>query len=381
MAQNNLGGPGLGLPFPQALYPNNLAGIGPNAATNEITLAAGQALAIPPGTFIVTPGRYTLLQYLDPVTSVWLPYRSALIQPVQIKSDGQNYRLANLTGCPIGGYVTAAGSGYAQATTTITSSAGGSLWQPVIGGALNTSISIVAAGAGYTVPPMIFIPAPPSPGIQATAYATITSGTVSAVTVTNQGAGYQTVPTLTVMPSPYDPGYAADTITAASLTAFLTGSGTLTGVLCTNNGAPRIASGTPTLTVSGAGSSATAAVTMCWTSTTASVAAGGGGYTTAVSGVVPGPLVTSNGGFGTAGASYTYTNPAMESAILPPRQAAMTAVVAAGAITSIGSVIDGGLFSGVPQTLVLTNATSITTATTLSLTLGSTSDTSYIQPC
>ena len=188
MAQNNLGGPGLGLPFPQALYPNNLAGIGPNAATNEITLAAGQALAIPPGTFIVTPGRYTLLQYLDPVTSVWLPYRSALIQPVQIKSDGQNYRLANLTGCPIGGYVTAAGSGYAQATTTITSSAGGSLWQPVIGGALNTSISIVAAGAGYTVPPMILIPAPPSPGIQATAYATITSGTVSAVTVTNQPA-------------------------------------------------------------------------------------------------------------------------------------------------------------------------------------------------
>ena len=365
MAQNRLGGPGVGLQFPQALYPSSLVGAAPTAATNLFTLAPGQAMPVPPGDYLInSASQLTVLQYLDPVTNSWIDTQ-ALTGPEYIHSDGQNIRIANLTGCPIGAVVTAGGTNYVQASTTCTASAGGSTWQPIVGGALNTSVSIVAAGSGYTIPPVLLIPAPPSPGVQATAYAVISSGTVSAVTVTNQGAGYPTVPAITVLPDPYDPNYGS--VTNASLTAALTGSGAVTALLCTGNGAPQ--SSAPTLTIAGVGASATATATMLWTGTGASVTAGGGGYGTTAE-------ITTIGGVSSA--TPTYTNPQVEKSILKPRQAQMSLAASAGAVTSVASIYDGGLFTGTPITLVLADAV-VTTAATLALTLGSAPDTVTMQ--
>ena len=366
MAQNRLGGAGLGLPFPQALYPVSLIGAGPQPATNEITLAPGQALPIPPGDWLTNTGSITIVQYLDPVSGAWLGFTP---EPGvnYVHSDGQNTRIANLTGCPIGAVITNAGTGYVAASTTITPSAGGSTWQAIVGGAINTSVSITAAGSGYTIAPLVLVPAPPSPGIPATMTAAISSGTVSSVTVVNQGAGYLTAPTLVFQPSPYDPNYGS--IVATTATCTLTGSGTLTGAICTNNGAAQASA--PTLTVSGVGSTAAATATMLFTATGASVTAGGAGYTANT-------VVTSVGGV--SAATPIYTNPAFEKNIAGAGRAARMSVAVSGtSITSISSVLDGGLFTGTPTTLVLTNAVA-TTAATLVLTLGSASDTSVLQP-
>lgn len=443
MAQNRLGGPGLGLPFPQALYPASLVGAAPTAATNLFTLSAGQAMPVPPGDYMIAGASgLSVLQYNDPVLGTWAG-TEVLDRATYVHSDGQNVRVANLTGCPVGAVVTDAGTGYVQASTTCTASAGGSTWQPIVGGALTmlelssqattaasgtgtvatitfaaqaaappvgslvtiagvtptgynvtdavvtasstTTVSyantttgaqtvagtattnvVTGAGSGYTLPPVVLIPAPPSPGVQATAYASISSGTVSGLTITNQGAGYSAQPSLTLLPDPYDPNYGS--IVNATGVAGLTGSGEVTALLCTDNGASQ--SSAPTLTIAGVGSSATATAVMLWTGTGASVTAAGAGYSASTE-------VTTIGGL--TSATPVWTNPQIEAKVLArPRPAQMSVAVGSGTITSIGSVYDGGLFTGTPTTLVLTNAL-ITTAATLALTLGSASDTVTMQ--
>ena len=71
---------------------------------------------------------YSILQYLDPVTNFWItPAGAAWTRGMQlITSDGFNVRVANLTGCVISASVINAGTGYVQATTTITAIAAGS---------------------------------------------------------------------------------------------------------------------------------------------------------------------------------------------------------------------------------------------------------------
>src|ERR1700683_2294428 len=112
-----LSGPGIGLPLPQNLYPSELSNAPLDTPTNSICLAPGDAMAVPAGTFYVHPGVYCVLQYLDPVTSTWAMSPTAGWQngPIYVKSDGFNYRLANLTGCPVSATILSAGSGYVQA--------------------------------------------------------------------------------------------------------------------------------------------------------------------------------------------------------------------------------------------------------------------------
>ena len=450
MAQNRLGGPGIQLPFPQALYPQSLSGAAITPATSVITLAPGQALPVPGGDWAIAVGRYTFLQAMDPVSDTWLPIGGSAGsgEVVFIHSDGQNIRIANLTGCPVGAVVTAAGGGYTAGSVTVTASAGGSVWSGIVGGALTeqqlssqattaasgtglfatitfsaqtaappvgslvtvagvtptgynvtnavvtasttttvtyantttgaqtvagtvTTNVITNAGSGYTVPPIVFIPAPPAygtlPGMQATAYASISSGTVSGITMTNQGAGYLTAPSIALLPSPYDPNVGA--IVNATAVTGLTGAGQLTGVVCLNNGAPQTS--VPTLTVAGA-SSTTASVSpvMCWTTSSISVAAGGAGYSTSTE-------VTSVGGRNAA--SNVWTNPLFENQIINPRPLQASVALSGTTITSIGTIYDGGLFAVAPTPLVLTNAVA-TTAATVSIIVGSVPDTSFIQP-
>ena len=77
----------------------------------------------------------------------------------------------------------------------------------------------------------------------------MTSGAISSVTVTNQGAGYLAAPIITIINDPRDL-----TGSGAALSTALTGAGTITGLLCLNHGTALTA--VPTLTFTGGGGSA-----------------------------------------------------------------------------------------------------------------------------
>lgn len=373
----NIGGPGITLPFPQTLYPANLSATTNNyeAATNYVTLNTGQTQLIPPGWWWVTSDGYSVIQYYDPVNTIWRGWSSARKTPERVWSDGQNFRIANLTGCPVAAVVTAQGSGYAQSTTTVTANGtGGSTWLPIIGGAISTSVTVGTAGSGYTIPPIVYFPAPPAPGVQATGYATLSTGTVSGITVTNQGAGYTVAPVPVILPSPFDPNI-ANIVPAAATTTISGNAGKLCAVLCTN---PGTSVAVPTLTVTGAGSSATAtAVSMC--TITATSGSGGSNFTSGQN------LAITVGG--QSNASTVLTNPEIEPTAYVPRQGWGVPTVSGGAITGF-TMTDNGLYmssnlsSNQPTLLVLaqTGSTDPSGALTISVTLGGTQSLVVLQP-
>lgn len=357
-----LSGPGIGLMLPQALYPNNLLNGSTQPATNNFNLAPGEALPIPAGNWMIDCGKYGSLQFLDPVTQIWTLLRSGDNngQTQQISSDGFNVRIANLTGCVVGAVVTNAGSAYVQSTTTVTPSAGNSTWQAIVGGALSTSVTVVTSGNNYGMAPLVFFDAPPAPGVQATGIAVIAASTaagntVSSITVLNQGAGYPSLPNVTILPNPTDPNYIAGSITAnATGLATLTGAGSITAVLCTNPGVA-VAS-TTTLTIAGAGASATATALFLQAITSVTSVSAGAGY-----GVTQ--LTTSSGA--NTVASPIWTNPEIELYNFVPRPAQIPLTITGGTLTSVTSITDGGLFLSSPGPLfqssgVVTTAASVT---------------------
>ena len=227
---------------------------------------------LPAGDWLISLGFYCVLQYLDPVTSTWQMSSSSAYHRgmIFVTADGFTQRIANLTGCVVSASVANAGTGYVQATTTITAIStifNGAVptLLPIVGGALNISGgTLVANGAGYGIAPIVMIPPPPPPqvnangvgGIQASAFAVIASGTVSSVSITNPGAGYPTAPIAVIVPSPFDPNLTTG-ITNATVAFTLASAGLIMGALVTNNGSP-LANGSlasVTLSVGGAGSS------------------------------------------------------------------------------------------------------------------------------
>src|ERR1700690_1331105 len=118
-----LAGPGLGLPYPQNLYPSQLNNAPPDTPTNRIALAPGDTLPVPAGDWFVNVGQYCVLQFLDPCTGIWSMGPNAAWNGGHqfVVSDGFNVRVANLLGCPVTATVTNYGAGgYVQATTTVT---------------------------------------------------------------------------------------------------------------------------------------------------------------------------------------------------------------------------------------------------------------------
>ena len=396
MSQVYQGGAGLGLPFPQRTSPG-LATSGtssPNGASELSVPPCGAAL-IPPGPYMVMVGPYLTVQYLDPVTTTWLPYTSVTNNTAYIISDGVNFRIFNPTGAVLGAAVTNAGSGAVSGSVSVSPSTGNSTWAAVVGGACTTTIPLqitVAGGttttlygANYTIAPRVVIDAPPAPGVQATAYATIASGTVSGITVTNQGAGYLSVVVTTngttttccntnvaLIPSPYDPNLGAITNATAG-TPPLTGAGTITALLCTNSG--QAVSSAPTLTISGAGAAAATAI-LCQTATSLTLTSGGAGYG------ANNPITSGGGYFNTTSYSPVLTNPATDSMLLVPRplQALVTTVNSSTApVITATSIKDGGLFVAPPAPIVLSSAV-VTTAATIGVGLGTAPGTAYLQP-
>src|ERR1700675_3693266 len=128
-----LGGPGLGLPSPQNLYPTALFNAPIDSSSNKVTLNAGDELTIPAGEWLISLGCYLILEFLDPVNNIWVAGAAAGWQGgvFFFKSDGFTTRIANRLGCPVSGLVIAGGSGYVQASTTVSvTGGGGSTWQP-----------------------------------------------------------------------------------------------------------------------------------------------------------------------------------------------------------------------------------------------------------
>lgn len=341
-----LGAVGLGLQANQYLYPSELLGASPDLSTNEIVLSPGAALPLVRGDWLIDLGGPLIVQWVDPTTGIWrIPATGFRGTPQFIQSDGANVRVANLTGCPVCAVVTNAGSGYPTTGTTVVSSGtGGSTWQAIVGGQLSIT-TVTPTGSGYGIAPLVFIPAPPNPGVQATGYATIASGTVSGVTLTNRGAGYLTAPTITILPNPADPNYASTTaIVAASATAVLIGSGSVSAIICTNPGAPLTTA--PTLTIAGTGgSSATATAQLMQTLTGATVFGGGTGITSAGAFISVGGVPTS---------TAVNTNPDIEGFSFIPRAATGGLANSGGSLVSVSTIYDGGLFVGATPGLIVT---------------------------
>jgi hypothetical protein len=378
------------LPYPQNNYPSELQNAPQDASSNRLGLAPGDSFVLPAGDWIITLGMYCVLQYLDPVTNTWTMSAGAAWTRGQIfvTADGFTQRIANLTGCIVSASIINGGTSYVQATTTITAigtfgNGAAPTLLPIVGGALGLTgtftIDVPTKGAGYGVPPIIMIPPPPPAnvnangvgGIQATAIAVIGSGgSISSVSITNPGAGYPTVPTAVVVPSPFDPNLATG-ITQASVTFSLASAGAITGVLVTNNGAPlnNGSLGSVTLSVGGAGSGpASLTANVLQTVVSGTVSGTGTGFGTAVS------ILTSGG----APLPGSITNgPDSNYLTFMPRPANISSPsVTAGAVAAI---YDGGLFESAP-TFTALGALAGSVAPTLAMIMGGRADIAIIQP-
>lgn len=336
-------------------------------ATNEISLAAGASYVIPAGSWNVKTGKYLTCQEYDPVMGIWVSIGSDMgagggqssSSQRYLNSDGVNFRVANQTGCVVGALITNAGSGYTSAPT-IAPTGGSAVFVCIVGGAINTSVTVNNGGTGYLYPPIVVLDAPTvnsGNGIQATATCTISGGAVNAVTVVNQGAGYTTAPNIYFKNDP------RDTVGAGAVaTATLTGSGTVTGVLVTDHGTA--VTSVPTLNVSGGGGSSFAATAiMCWTITAYVVATAGSGYLGATE-------ITGLGGFPSSAAAYT--NVSTQSQLVRQRKASIQAALSGVTITATGQIVDdGGIYTGVPTAMIVTSPiATLTTAAGITFTMG-----------
>lgn len=373
MALNAQRGAGMSLPLSYPIYNRDKSGGGGDsqAGAGAISLPAGASMYCPRGQYMIQLGRYTVLQIKDPILGVWRTVSKGEGEPAFVSSDGFNYRLINISGCAVGAIVTNAGSGYTSAPT-VTASAGDSEWLAVVGGSINTTVTITDGGSGYTVAPTLKISAPPSGGVQATAICTIASGAIDAVTVLNQGAGYTTAPTIEVIPDPRD-----TTGTGAVLTvnSTLDNSEAVVAVLCTNPGTALTS--VPTLSFSGGGgSSAAATAIMAFAATGITVTDGGTGYGNAQ----PFAVITTGG---IVAGTAADTNPLLDKGLFTPRQANMSGTsTAGGLITATGLVInDPGLFQAVPHAIVLAGGSGLATDTgEATVTVGGVSDTFLLFP-
>lgn len=339
----------------------------------KYTLQGGQVMLIPAGTWVIRPGLYLTIQQYDPVTQTWHNIgNTGTRDNFWVDSDGNNWRVANQTGCIVGALITAAGTGYPTTTTTCTASAGSPRLTAVVGGALNTVVTVTRPGTNYIYPPIVQIATPPSPGVPATGYSTLSGSTVGSITITNQGAGYLQTPAITLMNDPRD-----TTGSGAAAVGSLTGGGTVTAILVNDHGNPQTA--VPTLTITGTGgASAAATAIMNFAITSYGVTTAGAGYSAAA-----GQVLVTMSPTATAGAA-AYTNPDYSTGLTRLRPCVIAATTTAGGgITTTQAVIDGGSFQAVPSVNSIQIAPAnalVTTAAVLSVNVGGVTDQLAIIP-
>lgn len=373
MASTPMRGAGIGLPNYPGLYtPPG----GVTVFNNEISLQAGQIYFPPAGQWVITPGPYTFVQFKDPITGLWRNFPNAGNAGIQISTDGVNVRMANLTGFVVGVSITNVGSAYTSAPTV---TGGGATYQAIIGGTVNTTVTVGTAGAGYVYPPMVIFSPPPVGGVQATGIAVLSAATLGSITVVDQGAGYLVAPTITIIPDPRDVATGAVTTTALA-TCALTGAGTISAILVTNHGAT-VQTSVPSLTISGGGgSSGAATAVMCFAVTGAAQGTAGVAYSNSSA-----FQVRSFGGVVTA--STVAKQPSISTGLFVPRTASLVGTASAGGAIgttqlSAASIVDAGLTQGVPSMCVDTaGSLAATTLAAVTATVGgSPVDVSTIQP-
>ena len=344
---------------------------GRNSQTVE--MQAGSAFTIPAGTYALAPGggygTYTTYEVFDSQTNIWRVAGSAGTDAKWVNSDGINHRLANRSGCAVAANVTSGGAGYTSAPT-VTINSGGSKWIAVMGPVVSAA-SVVNGGTNYIYPPTVYINPPPDGGVPATGYATISAGVVSTVTITDEGAGYLAgSPLITLVNDPRD-----TTGNGATATATLAGSGTVAAILCTDFGTPTgiSTSGTlPTFTMAGGGYTtiATAVPEMAWSATGYTLTSAGSGYQSAVINA-----------YAVVSGTSAYTNPTIQSKAVRARSCVISGNVSAGALTTGGTIYDGGIFPQNP-TVVVVGATSggATSVAIPVLTMGGINDAVLMMP-
>jgi hypothetical protein len=347
---SNLAGPGYPIslaPGQAFMLPAGQGVVGSFGAVNYPQVGSGNVLT---GQYIISLGLYTQLQMYDPTLNAWRTIASGLPWGYNtVSSDGQNFRVVNPTGCPNAALITNAGSGYTNgfygfvnsfnssgaavviangavtqgnSTFTATPSAGGSTWNMIVGGAINTTISatgtvfqsqggilspfggtgtglVGSGGSNYTRAPIIMFTAPPNQGQQPcilpTAICTISAGAINAVTVVNQGAGLLGLPGITVVNQPGDTTGGGALLGWTSGNSAQVGSGTLLALWPSFLGTAL--SAVPTFTFSPASTTAATAI-MNWSVTSITNTTPGVGYTNAYAvwqgGVVSGSAANNN---------------------------------------------------------------------------------------
>ncbi len=272
----------------------------------RIDLNSGGTFYPPPGEYIYSLPSNVQLEYFDGQATSW-----QILSPAStggyLSADGYNFRFHNVTGIVNSITISTAGSAQtngigsgssvsiaiaASDTNTATNNATG---YAIVGGSV-AAPTITQAGSGFTAVPLIVIDPPPVGGIQATAYAVVSStGTISAVTMTNVGAGYAASPNFWVIPQtpiyqggpsggvaaglipppglvfPTNavPGNQNTSSTGVQLTSIaLTGSGTITGLVVVDAGG-QYTTAAPAVTVTSTAGSAGTAVGVVTTNTPA----------------------------------------------------------------------------------------------------------------
>ena len=220
-----------------------------------ITLTGGQSFLIAAGPHMVNGGPYTELQQFDSALGYWRTAQLPGGAPYSVDSDGCNYRLFNTTGMAVGALITNGGTSY-TAAPVVTASFGGSAWAAIVGGSINTTVTVTTAGA-YSYPPVLVFSDPPSGGVRASAIPVMSGTAISSVTVINAGAGYVTAPTITIVADPRETLAQGGVLT---VNATLANSGVVTAVICIDPGTTT-ATSVPTLTFAGGTTSTAASAT------------------------------------------------------------------------------------------------------------------------
>lgn len=347
----------------------------------QITLPTGGLYVLPSGQYQIQPGPLTFVQYFDYVSQIWRNMNTPVLgNPSQlVTSDGFSVRLANLTGTVVGALVTNGGTGYTNgiyppaaqlgtaAAPKATVAAGGgtnlALLNVIVGGVINTTVTITAGGKNYTNPPALVIDQPPTGGVPASATCTISGGAINAVTVVNAGAGYSVAPKITIVNDPRDTTGTGGVLT---VNATLAQSGAIAALTAADNGAGMTS--VPAISFTPASTTAATAI-MCFTATavtwTGATNEGNGNMGFISSAVVAG--------------SSTTTNPAITTGLFTPRLGYTGLTTTASPTTT--TIVDGGLHQVVPNAILVGNSNgTISGATTTTITQGGASDTSFITP-
>lgn len=353
--------------------------IAPNPPVS-LRIPAGGRFRIPNGNFYFKIPPQSALQYLDKTSGLWRIQEAGLSgSPIQISSDGTNYRVINLSSTISGVNVTAPGATYAQANATMTFAAPTAgitaTGYPIIGGSLTLAIGAQGAngnGAGggqNYINPIVIIPEPlqygalPGFGIGATATATVVAGVITAITAGFAGAGYQNLPatltTKTITPEQFaaDPDYWLNSpnitiIDSAGSNANIvptvangtSASGGVTGIVITEPGSGYTGTTIPAVTFGGgigAGATGTALPSLSLTGVTF------GGTNT---GYTASALLISSDGNGT-------TVSTLNDEAVRPRPAQVVAPQAAGILGNAVIEDAGAGFQTVPLLKQVGNAT------------------------